>query len=87
MNDFQIQLWKCIFHRPKLPFLGHIMSTEGISPNLENVQAIKEAPVPTYLSELKSFMGMVTFYTTFLPKLATIAEPLHALEHGNAKVS
>ncbi len=60
LNDFRIQLRKRIFHQPKLPFLGRIMSAEGLSPNPENVQAIKEVPVPTCLSELKSFMGMVT---------------------------
>ncbi len=30
-------------------------------------------------------MGMVTFYTTFLPQLATVAEPLHALDHDDAQ--
>ncbi len=85
MNDFCIQLRKCLFRLPKLPFLSHIVSAEGISQNLQNVQAIKEAPVPTCLSELKSFMGMVTFYTTFLPKLVTVAEPLHALDHADTQ--
>ncbi len=74
----------CLFRLPKLPFLGHIVSAEGISLNPENVQAIKDTPVPTCLSEMESFMDMVTFYTTFLPKLATVAEPLCALECGDA---
>ncbi len=55
--------------------------------SLVNVQAIKEMSVLICLSKLKSFMGMATVYTTFLPKLDTVAEPLHALEHKDVQFS
>ncbi len=46
---------------------------------------MKEAPAPTTLKQLKSFLGLVTFYTNFLPDLATQAEPMHALQWNEAK--
>lgn len=36
-------------------------------------------PRPSNVTELKSFLGLVTFYARFLPDLATIAQPLYEL--------
>ena len=43
------------------------------------VKAIKDAPAPTNVTELKSFLGMVNFYGKFLPNLSSTLEPLHEL--------
>ena len=36
-------------------YLGHIVTPNGFIPNIRNVEAIKEFPVPTTLKELRQF--------------------------------
>ena len=45
----------------------------------EKIDAIKNAPPPKDVSELRSFLGMVQYYSCFLPGLATTLGPLHQL--------
>ena len=59
--------------------MGHIISGEGLQPSASKVAAIKEAPKPSSLSELKSFLGLVNYYAKFLPNSATLLAPLYKL--------
>ena len=43
------------------------------------MNAVERAPTPQNVSELKSFLGMVQYYHSFLPWLATTLKPLHRL--------
>ncbi len=79
-KDFQIQLWKYVFGKRQMPFLGQIISADGFSPNPSNVDAIDHVLPSTNLTELKSFLSMIGFYTNFIPKLADLVEPLCKLE-------
>ncbi len=56
---------------------GSLHSTPHRAPDPEHVHAVKEAPAPSTLKQLKSFLGLVTFCTSFLPDLTTQAEPMH----------
>ena len=52
-------------------------------PQEDKVKAIQNAPSPTNVSELKAFLGLVTFYNRFLHNLANILQPLYnLLRHG-----
>ena len=46
---------------------------------LGNVEAVRKAPAPTNVSELRSYLGMFNYYQNYLPALATMSEPLHIL--------
>jgi len=70
---------KCSFCLPEVEYLGHIISEEGLQPSVSKVRVIKEAPEPSKLSELKSFLGLVNYYAKFLPNSATILAPLYRL--------
>ncbi len=63
-----------------MPFLGHIVSADGLSLDPSNVDAIDHVSPPMNLTELKSFLSMIGFYTNFIPKLADVVEPLCELE-------
>ena len=56
---------KCKFFQDKLEFLGHIVAT-GISPTQQRVSNILNAAAPTNKTELKSFLGLVTYVSKFL---------------------
>ena len=49
------------------------------SPNPEKVKAIVDAPLPTDLTQLQSYLGTLNFYRKFLPDIATILEPINML--------
>ena len=69
---------KCQFAQPSVEYLGHTLSAEGIFKE-SKVEAVLKMPPPTDVSSLKSFLGSVQFYGKFIPKLASMAEPLYRL--------
>ena len=60
-------------------YLGLKISAVGLQPAEEKINAVKKAPTPCNVSELRSFLGMVQYYHSFLPRLATMLVPLHKL--------
>ena len=64
---------------PSVEYLGHRISSLGLQPTNEKVKALKEAPVPRNVSQLKSFLGLLNYYGKFIPHLSTLLAPLHRL--------
>ena len=70
---------KCrLFHR-EVEFLGHIVNREGVAADPKKVQVVREWPTPTNLTELRSFLGLASYYRRFVPSFAELAAPLHRL--------
>ena len=67
------------FLLPSVAYLGHIITQEGLHTEETKVCAIVDAPEPTNVGELRSFLGMVNYYGKFLPDLATTLAPLYHL--------
>ena len=70
---------------PSLEYLGHVISGEGVHPTEEKKQAIVKAPAPSNVTQLRSFLGMLTYYGKFLPNLATTLSPLYELLEKNKR--
>ena len=72
---------KCKFLLPSVEYLGHVIYQHGVHHSQEKVKAIKEAPEPHKISELRSFLGIINYYArlTFLPNLSTKLTPLYNL--------
>lgn len=70
---------KCQFFQTSVEYLGYHIDREGIRPLDEKLKAIKEAPRPRNQSELRSYLGLLTFYARFLNNLSTVAAPLNKL--------
>eukprot|EP00731_Ephydatia_muelleri_P017061 Em0010g159a len=51
----------------------------GIHPLAEKVEAVKNAPEPKNITELKSYLGLLTYYSRFLPRMATMLAQLYRL--------
>uniref|UniRef100_A0A3P9J3I3 Gypsy retrotransposon integrase-like protein 1 n=1 Tax=Oryzias latipes TaxID=8090 RepID=A0A3P9J3I3_ORYLA len=71
---------KCCFMRRELEFLGHRIGSEGISTLEEKVQAVRDWPTPTTLRDLKSFLGLASYYRRFVRGFSCIAAPLFHLQ-------
>ena len=80
---FRLKLSKCAFMLPSLEYLGHVISKDGIQPTETKKRAIVDAPTPKNVTELRSFLGMLTYYSKFLPKLATVLSPQYLLLQKN----
>ena len=70
---------KCYFMVSEVEYLGHSISAKGIQPVIVKVRAIKDAPRPQDVSQLRSFLGLLNYYGKFLPNLATLLRPLYDL--------
>ena len=70
---------KCAFLLPQVEYLGHQISEKGLQPTTQKLRAIAEAPAPHNVSQLKSFLGMINYYSKFLPNLSTQLAPLYSL--------
>ncbi len=52
---------KCVFMAPSVSFLGYQIDADGIHPLKDKVEAIEAAPTPTNVTELKSYLGILTY--------------------------
>ena len=68
----------CLAHK-ELPFLGHIISVDGIKPDPKKVSAMADAQAPHDLTSLRSTLGKFSYYRKFVKDFAKIASPLTAL--------
>ena len=67
----------------KLVFMGHVLSAWGIRPAEVKVQAVVNAREPETETEVKSFLGLVTYSSRYTPDFSTISEPLRRLLKTN----
>ena len=70
---------KCIFGVSSVSFLGHLVTASGISPLPKQVETITSMLQPTTKVELQRYLGCINFYHRFVPHLASVLAPLHAL--------
>ncbi|KAJ8880452.1 hypothetical protein PR048_016922 [Dryococelus australis] len=57
----------------------HIESARGIETDPEKTKSIRHWPTLTDKTEVRSFLGLCTYYRRFVPRFATIVKPLHEL--------
>ena len=61
----------CVYVRVQsIAFLGHKLSSTGISLDSQNVKVISEMSKPTSKTNLQRFLGMVAFLSKFIPNLS-----------------
>ncbi len=83
--DLQINFDKTSFNQASIPFLGHVISKEGLRPSPDHLIAIAEAPRPTDMVALHLLLGLTSWFNKFLPNYATVVEPLRQMLRANAQ--
>lgn len=70
---------KCKFMVPSVDYLGYVIDAQGLHPHPDKVVAIQQAPTPLNVTQLKSYLGLLSYYGKFLPNLSTLLAPLYKL--------
>jgi hypothetical protein len=70
---------KCEFWLDSVKFLGHTISSEGISVHPTKVQEVMDWKPPTSVHQIRSFLGLAGYYRRFIPDFSKIAKPMTEL--------
>eukprot|EP00057_Strongylocentrotus_purpuratus_P007302 XP_011661776.1 PREDICTED: uncharacterized protein K02A2.6-like [Strongylocentrotus purpuratus] len=63
----------------EVPYMGHLLTSDGLKPDPKKVKAVVELPAPTDKKGVQRLLGSVTYLSRFMPRLADVAEPLRRL--------
>ena len=69
----------------EVAYLGHIVSQQGIQTDPKKVEAIKNWPTPKDAKDVRSFLGIASYYRKFIPHFTTIASCLTRLTEKDVK--
>ena len=63
----------------EVPFIGHVLTEDGVRPSSEKVRTVLEMPVPEDKSGARPFVELVQYLAKFMPKLSDMTVPLRKI--------
>ena len=69
--------------KQEVPYVGHVLSKDGLKADPEKIRAIKKIKPPENAKELKTFLGFIQYLGKFMPNMATASAPLRELLEKN----
>ena len=78
---------KCKFRTAEVKFMGHVLSTKGITTDPTRIELIKRMKAPTSATEIRSFLGLTGYCSRFIVNYAEKTEPLRLLTREKQKWS
>ena len=79
VEGLKAKLEKCAFFQREVGYLGHVISSQGVSTDPKKIEAVANWPRPRNVAELRSFLGFTSYYRRFVEGFAKLAGPLHRL--------
>ena len=78
-RHYKLNLDKLRFRMETVKYHGHILTSNGLLPDPEKVEAIQQMPRPRDKTETKRLLGMITYLSKFVPQLSEVSQPLRDL--------
>lgn len=82
-NGLKLNQSKCEFNRDHITFFGLVLRKSGISPDPSKISAIRKSNSPANACELRSFLGMTSYCSRFIPNYSTVSEPFRRLTRSD----
>jgi hypothetical protein len=76
---------KSILGGRSMPYLGHVVSADGMRPEEAKVAAIKDLPDPSSVEQVRSVLGIMGFYRCYVPNFSIISEALRRMLKKDAR--
>ena len=76
---------KCHIMQQRVLFLGHVVTPQGITTDPDKIKLVTDWPPPRNLKEVRSFVGLCSYYRRYVKDFARVAEPLHGLTRKNVR--
>lgn len=83
-HGLKLKMEKCKFFQEKINYLGYRVDSGGITPNPENLEAVRGFPIPKNSRDVHSFLGLCSYFRKFIKNFAVIAKPLYDLLRKDA---
>lgn len=79
--DLKLKSDKIKFKTATAPFMGHVLTPEGLKPSTKIAAAVLHMPLPQDKAATPRFLGVVTYLSKFCPTLREVVRPLRDLTH------
>ena len=70
---------KCELFREEIAYLGHIINQHGLKTDPKKIEAVKNWPIPIYLTDVRGFIGLCSYYRRFIKDFGEKVKPLSQL--------
>ena len=62
LKDVLLRLQECNFAQKEIDILSHKVSLKGITPAYDKIQSLSQKKIPSNITELRSFLGLASYY-------------------------
>nr|CDJ84418.1 RNA-directed DNA polymerase (reverse transcriptase) domain containing protein [Haemonchus contortus] len=80
---FRVRMDKCNFLMPQLRYLGNIIDSTGRRPDSAKIEVMRKMPHPTDVGQVRSFLGMLSYYGHFISEMRQLRALLDELLKKN----
>ncbi|GFY31390.1 retrovirus-related Pol polyprotein from transposon 17.6 [Trichonephila clavipes] len=76
---YQIKFKEVSFAAQEVKILGHLVSSNGVRPDPDKIKAVRNFPTPKNIHDIRSFLGLCSYFRRFIKGFCYLAEPLQSL--------
>ena len=78
-RNLRLNVDKLKLKMTQVPYIGHLLTREGLRVDPKKVEAIEEMPAPKDAKAVQRLLGSVNYLAKFVPHLSNIMQPLRRL--------